>query len=129
MKAFLDSKFQRPARALLSVVFLIISLLGTHWLGYEHSVAHPIAVSHSSNPTPSDVDQHHHAKPTDSGHLNANCLLFDALALAGLVGSSPLSFAVNRMPTSQPIRHGSIFISGALLLSYDSQAPPRFIQS
>ncbi|MDP3621495.1 MAG: hypothetical protein Q8R65_06200 [Polynucleobacter sp.] len=129
MKAFLDSKFQRPARAFLSVAFLVFSLLGTHWLGYEHSIAHPIAVSHSSDSTLTHADQHHHAKPADSGHLKAHCLLFDALTLAGLVGSSNIAFTPSLAPRSQPTASGAASIPGVLLFSYESRAPPRFIQS
>ena len=37
-RIFLENKL--PARALLGIVFLIISILGTHWVGLTHAIEH-----------------------------------------------------------------------------------------
>jgi hypothetical protein len=136
MKAFFASQIQRPARACLAIAFLTISLLGTHWLGYQHSIAHPhtgqsqlpqfglseLALEHD------DCDAHHHAEASHGDHINANCLLFDALTLAGFVGSSSIAVSADQALASEPIVYSAVFNAQAVLSHYQSRAPPQSLQ-
>jgi hypothetical protein len=136
MKAFFATQIQRPARACLAIAFLTISLLGTHWLGYQHSIAHPhtgqsqlpqfglseLALEHD------DCDAHHHAQAPNADHINANCLLFDALTLAGFVGSTSIALSAVQALASEPIVYSTVFNTGAVLSYYQSRAPPKFLQ-
>jgi hypothetical protein len=136
MKAFFATQIQRSARACLAIAFLVFSLLGTHWLGYAHSIAHPhtgqpqltqlgpseVALEHS------DCDAHHHAEASHSDHINANCLLFDALTLAGFVSSAGTAIAAAQALASEPIIYSAVFNTGAVLSHYQSRAPPQSLQ-
>jgi hypothetical protein len=136
MKAFFATQIQRPARACLAIAFLTISLLGTHWLGYQHSIAHPhtgqtqahqfgfseLALEHD------DCDAHHHAQAPNADHINANCLLFDALTLAGFVGCTSIVLSAVQALASEPIIYSAVFNTGAVLSYYQSRAPPQSLQ-
>ena len=136
MKAFFASQIQRPARACLAIAFLTISLLGTHWLGYQHSIAHPhtgqsqlpqlglseLALEHD------DCDAHHHAEAPHADHINANCLLFDALTLAGFVSSTGIAITAVQALATEPIIYSAVFNTGAVLSHYQSRAPPQSLQ-
>jgi hypothetical protein len=136
MKAFFATQIQRPARACLAIAFLTISLLGTHWLGYQHSIAHPhtgqsqlpqlglseLALEHD------DCDAHHHAEAPHADHINANCLLFDALTLAGFVSSTGIAIAAVQALATEPIIYSAVFNTGAVLSHYQSRAPPQSLQ-
>jgi hypothetical protein len=136
MKAFFATQIQRPARACLAIAFLTISLLGTHWLGYQHSIAHPhtgqtqapqfglseLALEHD------DCNAHHNAEASHGGHINANCLLFDALTLAGFVGSGSIAVSATQTLATEPSIYSAVFNTGAVLSHYQSRAPPQSLQ-
>jgi hypothetical protein len=139
MKAYLMTSIQRPARAYLAIAFLVFSLLGTHWLGYAHSIAHPHAgqtqlsgFSHSSElASHDDCDAHHHSETLQASHgdhISANCLLFDALTLAGFVGSTSLALSAVQALASEPIVYSAVFNTNAVLSHYQSRAPPQSLQ-
>ena len=139
MKAFFATQIKRPARACLAIAFLTISLLGTHWLGYQHSIAHPhsgqaqltqfglseLVLAHD------DCDANHYTvvMPASHGdHISANCLLFDALTLAGFVGSSNIAISAVQALASEPIIYSAVFNAQAVLSHYQSRAPPQSLQ-
>ena len=136
MKAFFATQIQRPALACLAIAFLTISLLGTHWLGYQHSIAHPhtgqtkaiqfglseLALEHD------DCNAHHNAEASHGGHINANCLLFDALTLAGFVGSGGIAVSATQTLATEPSIYSAVFNTGAVLSHYQSRAPPQSLQ-
>jgi hypothetical protein len=136
MKAFFATQIQHPARACLAIAFLVFSLLGTHWIGYAHSIAHP----HTGQPqltqlAPSEValehdecDAHLHAEASHSDHINANCLLFDALTLAGFVSSTGTTIAAAQALAAEPIVYSAVFNTNAVLSHYQSRAPPQSLQ-
>jgi hypothetical protein len=135
MKAFFATQIQRPARACLAIAFLTISLLGTHWLGYQHSIAHPHTGEAQANQFGfselaghDDCDAHHHAETSHGDHINANCLLFDALTLAGFVSSTGTAIAVVQALATEPIIYSAVFNTGAVLSHYQSRAPPQSLQ-
>jgi hypothetical protein len=139
MKAYLITSIQRPARAYLAIAFLVFSLLGTHWLGYAHSIAHPHAgqtqlSGFSYSPelaSHDDCDAHHHTESlvaSHSDHINANCLLFDALTLAGFVGSTNIAVPAVQALAAEPIVYSAVFNTNAVLTHYQSRAPPQSLQ-
>jgi len=136
MKAFFATQIQRPARACLAIAFLTISLLGTHWLGYQHSIAHPHAGQPQLTQLGSsevslehdDCNAHHHAEASHSDHVNASCLLFDALTLAGFVSSAGTAIAAVQALATEPIIYSAVFNTGAVLSHYQSRAPPQSLQ-
>jgi hypothetical protein len=139
MKAYLMTSIQRPARAYLAIAFLVFCLLGSHWLGYAHSIAHPHAgqtqlseLSYSPElASHDDCNAEHHTKamPASHGdHISANCLLFDALTLAGFVGSSSIAVSAVQVLASEPIVYSATFNAQAVLSHYQSRAPPQSLQ-
>ena len=135
MKAFFATQIQRPARACLAIAFLTISLLGTHWLGYQHSIAHPhtgqtqaLQFGLSELAGHDDCDAHHHAEASHGDHINANCLLFDALTLAGFVSSAGTTISAVQALATEPIIYSAVFNTGAVLSHYQSRAPPQSLQ-
>jgi hypothetical protein len=139
MKAYLMTSIQRPARAYVAIAFLTFSLLGSHWLGYAHSIAHPHAgqtqlsgIFYSPElASHSDCNAEHHTKamPASHGdHISANCLLFDALTLAGFVGSTSITVAAVQALASEPIIYSAVFNAQAVLSHYQSRAPPQSLQ-
>jgi hypothetical protein len=137
MKAFFANQIQRPARACLAIAFLVFSLLGTHWLGYAHSIAHPHNGQLSGFSSLSELASHddcnadHHAKamPVSHGdHISANCLLFDALTLAGFVSSAGIAITAVQALATEPIIYSAVFNTGAVLSHYQSRAPPQSLQ-
>jgi hypothetical protein len=139
MKAYLTRSIQRPARACLAIAFLVFSLLGTHWLGYAHSIAHPHAgqtqlSGFSYSPelaSHDDCNADHHAKAiaaTHGDHISANCLLFDALTLAGFVSSAGIAITAVQALATEPIIYSAVFNTGAVLSHYQSRAPPQSLQ-
>lgn len=127
MKANLNSIFQRPAKAFLLVALLVGSLLGTHWQGYQHRIAHDQSTSHTPDFVAHGAD-HSHAVSTGTSHLKVSCLLFDALTLAGFATSSTATLAKGLPPFHELSPYSSAINPTAALRSYQSQAPPTSIQ-
>jgi len=139
MKAYLTKSIQQPTRACLVVAFLVFSLLNTHWLGYAHSIAHPHAgqiqlsgFSYSpelANHDDCNTDLHAKAMPASKGdHISTNCLLFDALTLAGFVASANITVTAAQALANEPIIYSAVFNTGAVLSHYQSRAPPELLQ-
>ena len=139
MKAYLTTSIQRPARAYLAIAFLVFSLLGTHWLGYAHSIAHPHAGQMQLSgdfyspelANHDDCNADHHAKALSASHgdhISANCLLFDALTLAGFVSSTDIAITAVQALATEPIIYSAVFNTGAVLRHYQSRAPPQSLQ-
>jgi hypothetical protein len=139
MKAYLTTSIQRPARAYLAIAFLVFSLLGTHWLGYAHSIAHPHAGETQLSgdfyspelANHDDCNADHHAKALSASHgdhISANCLLFDALTLAGFVSSAGIAITAVQALATEPIIYSAVFNTGAVLSHYQSRAPPQSLQ-
>jgi hypothetical protein len=55
-------------------------------------------------------------------------LLFDALTLAGFVGSTSIALSAVQALASEPIIYSAVFNTGAVLSYYQSRAPPQFLQ-
>ena len=97
-----------------------MSLLGTHWIGFAHGVAHAGIQHHNTELSCEDQ------APT-LGHSSANCHLLDALTLAGFVPADPVTFAVqNSSKTLKSAANHSI-PARIQIGFYQSRAPPSFI--
>ena len=121
MVAYFPSKYPKRLLAAFSVALLVFCLLGTHWLGFAHSISHAGLSAQSIN----------QCSATDSGtsitHSSDACHLYDALTLAGFVpvGASdvvhlPASF-------SALISSVDLVLHESATAYYQSRAPPTFI--
>jgi hypothetical protein len=120
MGALYLSKFRKQFTGAIALCFLVLSLLGTHWIGFAHGITH--SGIHHQNIELSCVDQ----APT-LGHSSASCHLFDALTLAGFITSAASSFAVlTSFDTLKLVASDSAPIRIQVGL-YQSRAPPSFI--
>jgi hypothetical protein len=119
MNALFLSTLRKQLRGFIALSFLVASLLGTHWIGFAHGIAH--SGIQQQNIELSCADQ----APT-LGHSSAHCHLLDALTLAGFINSAPTVFAVQiAFNTLKPVPNQSIAISNQTVL-YQSRAPPSF---
>jgi hypothetical protein len=121
MVAYFPSKYPRRLLAAFSVALLLFCLLGTHWVGFAHSISHAGLSAQS-------IEQ---CSATDSSagitHSSDACHLYDALTLAGFVpvGDSDV--------VHLPVYFSALILSVDLVLiesasaSYQSRAPPTFI--
>ena len=120
MEALFLSKFRKQLRGYLALGFLLGCLLGTHWIGFAHGIAHS-GIQHQ-NIELSCVDS-----APNLEHSSASCYLFDALTLAGFIASetSPQfsitgSIATFKASSNSPPAQIHIGL-------YQSRAPPTFI--
>ena len=134
-RIFLENKL--PARALLGIVFLIISILGTHWVGLTHAIEHAefnkehayhVSDQEGMN-TAVDLEEHPNslltATESDSNpHTNSICTVFNAISLASFVSCSDLpSNYVQFLP--QVFDQVSYFFELQVVQSpYQPRAPP-----
>jgi len=120
MGALFLSKFRKQMKGFIALSFLLASLLGTHWIGFAHGIAHS-GIQHQ-NTELSCVDQ----APT-LGHSSASCHLLDALTLAGFIASEPNHFiGINFFREVQLVSADSLLTRIHIGL-YQSRAPPSFI--
>jgi hypothetical protein len=121
MVAYFPSKYPKRLIAAFSVALLVFCLLGTHWLGFAHSISHAGLSAQS-------IDQ---CSATDSGssitHSSDACHLYDALTLAGFVLASDSVVAVLPVYFSTLIPSVDLILIESSSASYQSRAPPTFI--
>lgn len=120
MNALFLSPLRKQFRAYIALSILVVSLLGTHWIGFDHGIAHAGIQHH--NIEQSCIDQ----EPT-LGHGSANCHLLDALTLAGFIPADLTVIAVQapfRTLESSADQSIPLRIQAGL---YQSRAPPSFI--
>ena len=134
-RIFFENK--TPARLLLGIIFLIISILGTHWVGLTHAIEHAefnkehsCHVGHQEGMnTAVDLEEHANsvltATDSDSNpHTNSICTIFNAISLASFVSCSDLpSSYVQFIP--QVFDQVSYFFELQVVHSpYQPRAPP-----
>jgi hypothetical protein len=120
MNASILSKNSKRFRGFVALSFLLTSLIGTHWIGFTHNIAHSGIHSNSAELSCQD-----HSPA--SGHGSASCHLLDALSLAGFIASDVNISVGNKTPnavliTSDQSRPKRIHVG-----LYQSRAPPSFI--
>ena len=121
MVAYFSSKLKRQIQTAFVVVLLLSCMLGTHWIGFAHSISHAGFQSQTLAGS-SDAE-----KPAALSHTSDICHLFDALTLAGFAPSNTapqkhfLDVASRATPQAK-----TLFLS-TTRVSYNSRAPPAVI--
>jgi hypothetical protein len=120
MDALFLSKLNKQIRGWMALSFLLVSLLGTHWIGYAHGINH----SGLSNQTTelSCTDQ-----ATEVQHSSASCHLYDALTLAGFIASEPNHFISITAFGQARDKLNKPYLDSIHAGLYQSRAPPTFI--
>jgi hypothetical protein len=121
MVAYFSSKFSKQYRALFSSALLLICLLGTQWIGLDHSITHSNQQQASIQKLAADHQS------LSFNHSSDTCHLFDALTLAGFIPSQAFNIdsrSVLGFPLAQ-FNHS--LIAQFRTSSYLSRAPPTFI--
>jgi hypothetical protein len=120
MSASFLSKNSKRFRGLIALSFLLSSLIGTHWIGFSHNIAHSGIHGHSAELSCQDHS-------SDVEHSSASCHLLDALTLAGFIASDVSIFTSNK-PVSQALNTSDQSRSERIHVGlYQSRAPPSFI--
>ncbi|CAM3824803.1 hypothetical protein [Polynucleobacter antarcticus] len=119
MNALFFSKFKKSSRGLIALSFLLISVLGNHWLGYEHAISHSGITHHT-------VELSCDKQDAAAEHSSASCHLLDALTLAGFLPAESFHFYQGSVFSAvSPVANHPIAARFPLGL-YQSQAPPTF---
>ena len=120
MKASFLSKLNKQFRGAIALSFLLISLLGSHWIGFSHGIDH--AGIQSQNIDISCTDH----EPSLS-HSFAQCHHLEALTLAGFITTdTPTPYNINVVSEASQ----AVTISPLARLHiglFQSRAPPSFI--
>ena len=121
MVAYFSSRLTKQIQAALAVVLLMLCLIGTHWVGYAHSISHATVQKHSISQTSLSK-----IAPVFS-HSSDTCHLFDALTLAGFIPDASVHTATPLGAKSVFESHIQLAITQATPTAYQSRAPPTFI--
>ena len=122
MAAYFPSKYPKRLLAAFSVALLLFCLLGTHWVGFAHSISHAGLSVQSS-----ELCSAANASGAGITHSSDACHLYDALTLAGFV--PVVDFAIDSLLvyTSAIIPSVEPVLIESSTASYQSRAPPTFI--
>ena len=93
-------------------------LLGTHWIGFSHSI------SHASLQSQAGIDLSQSDKQSSLNHGSDVCHLLDALTLAGFVAAQPLTAIAHQLHTFLFVSSNNYFIAQIAIEHYQSRAPP-----
>lgn len=107
-------------QAAFLVALLLFCLLGTHWIGFSHSISH--AGLHGQS-----VEKCSANDIAAATHSSDTCHLFDALTLAGFVPVSDSDVVRHPVHISATIRSVDLILIESSTASYQSRAPPSFI--
>jgi len=120
MNALFLSTLRKQLKGCIALSFLLISISGTHWIGFAHGISHS-GIQHQKIEL-SCIDQ----APTLE-HDSVGCHLYDALTLAGFTPSAAPPFAVQKPVTTLKHLTSDFLVAGIQLGLYQSRAPPAFI--
>jgi len=121
MVAYFSSKFTKQIQAAFSVALLLFCLLGTHWIGFAHSVSH--AGLHSQSIEKSTASE---SSPSLT-HSSDVCHLFDALTLALFLPGNDSSLVTSTQYALDIAKSEDSILIESPLVAYQSRAPPTFI--
>ncbi len=116
--SFLSTNSKR-FRGWIALGFLLASLIGTHWIGFAHSINH--SGIHAQNTDVSCHDQNPNAQ-----HGSASCHLLDALTLAGFIASDNIAFNGTKLAGTTLNASDSSRAERIHVELYQSRAPPSF---
>ena len=118
MVAYFSSKLIKQIHAVLASVLLIACLLGTHWIGYAHSV------SHASKAYPAESKLNAPETDVAFSHSADVCHLFDALSLAGFVPEVSNQDLTTPVVFDYIVSNLRFHFAQTSALAYHSRAPP-----
>ena len=121
MVAYFSSKYLKRFQAAFSVALLLFCLLGTHWVGFSHSISH--AGLHSQSVEQCSADD----SVGGVTHSSDACHLFDALTLAGFVPVADTDVVRHPDPISAMVTSVDSILAESSATAYQSRAPPTFI--
>jgi len=117
--SFLSTNSKR-LRGWIALGFLLLSVIGTHWIGFTHSINH--SGIHAQN-----TDLSCHDQSPSAQHGSASCHLLDALSLAGFIASDNNTLTSAKLAGSALIAPDSSRAERVHVELYQSRAPPSFI--
>ena len=121
MVAYFSSKVRKQICAAFTATFLVLCLLGTHWIGLSHSISHAgIQDSSLEFSKSSAVDK-------SLNHSSDVCHLFDALSLAGFIPSAQSDSAAFELSALVQSNINLPFLRNLVSSAYQSRAPPTLI--
>ena len=118
MAAHFSSKLLKQAQGVLASALLLVCLLGTHWIGYAHSISHA-AKDHQALSKSYAVET-----DTTLSHSTEICHLFDALSLAGFIPKSSSEGLATSVVTPHLASKQQFHFAQTSALAYQSRAPP-----
>jgi hypothetical protein len=119
MVAYFSSKFNKRIQSVIALGLLIFCLLGTHWVGLNHSISHAQS-NQSVELGSSDLD------PLLK-HGSASCHLFDALSLASFISPDISILAIQNQFNKSYFEYDHSLQNPQYLALYQSRAPPAFL--
>ncbi len=124
MRAFFHRQISQQLRSVFVVGLLLVCLIGTHWLGFVHSISHSgLEISSQTLGTGSQSCDENAAIT----HSSASCHLFDALTLASFVSTDSLVLIEMSAYAETSLSSAKTVDYQTAESPYQSQAPPRFI--
>ena len=121
MGAYFSSKFTKQIQAAFSMALLLFCLLGTHWIGFAHSISH--AGLHSQSIEKCSASE---SVPSLT-HSSDVCQLFDALTLASFAPSNDANLVASVQYALDIAKSEDSILIESKLAFYQSRAPPTFI--
>jgi len=119
MDASFSSKLNKQVQSVIALGLLVLCLLGTHWVGLNHSISHA-----QSNQI---VELGSSELDPLLQHGSASCHLFDALSLATFISPDISSFDVQNQFIDSYFENDHSLQNPQYLALYQSRAPPAFI--
>ena len=124
MRAFFHRQISQQLRSVFVVGLLLVCLLGTHWLGFVHSISHSgLEISSQTLGTGSQSCDEN----ATITHSSASCHLFDALTIASFVSTDSLVLIEMSAYAETSLSSAKTVDYQTTESPYQSQAPPRFI--
>jgi len=121
MVAYFPSIYMKRIQAACLVALLLFCLLGTHWIGFAHSISHAGLHSQSIEKcSAADI-------APGITHSSDACHLFDALTLAGFTPASAAGFVSLPTNTFALIHAADLVLIESATAAYQSRAPPTLI--
>ncbi|QWE09531.1 hypothetical protein [Polynucleobacter ibericus] len=121
MPAYFSSKLIKQLQAAFAATLLVLCLLGTHWIGFSHSISHEQLQSQMEvGSTSSD-------KLPSLNHSSDVCHLFDALALAGFIASKSLTETSYSTSVFFLVNLDTALLAQIAIEHYQSRAPPTLL--
>jgi hypothetical protein len=120
MVAYFYSKFTNKMKIAFAASLLAFCLLGTHAIGFAHSISHAHLQSQA------DIVSITSDSLPSLSHSSDACHLFDALTLAGFISADPIAVVAYGGFAQQLSLAALSSPAQATFEHYQSRAPPTF---